>query len=236
LEERTRLLQGLGIELIVPLSFTPDLAQLAAGDFVALLQKYLKMRGLVIGPDFALGRGREGDVSALHSLGKERGFWVDVIPPKVINGEVVSSTSIRQALAKGDMSKVKRLLGRPYVLTGQVGHGAGRGRQLGFPTANLEINSRQALPADGIYATRAYVAGHTYPSVTNIGTRPTFGEGQRTVEVYLLDFEGALYTQELRLELIERLRAEKRFSNPEELKAQISRDVERARSILEMEK
>ena len=236
LEERTRLLQGLGIELIVPLSFTPDLAQLAAGDFVALLQKYLKMRGLVIGPDFALGRGREGDVSALHSLGKERGFWVDVIPPKVINGEVVSSTSIRQALAKGDMSKVKRLLGRPYALTGQVGHGAGRGRQLGFPTANLEINSRQALPADGIYATRAYVAGHTYPSVTNIGTRPTFGEGERTVEVYLLDFEGALYTQELRLELIERLRAEKRFSNPEELKAQISRDVERARSILEMEK
>ena len=236
LEERTRLLQGLGIELIVPLSFTPDLAQLAAGDFVALLQKYLKMRGLVIGPDFALGRGREGDVSALHSLGKERGFWVDVIPPKVINGEVVSSTSIRQALAKGDMSKVKRLLGRPYALTGQVGHGAGRGRQLGFPTANLEINSRQALPADGIYATRAYVAGHTYPSVTNIGTRPTFGEGQRTVEVYLLDFEGALYTQELRLELIEHLRAEKRFSNPEELKAQISRDVEQARSILEMEK
>jgi len=236
LEERTRLLQGLGIELIVPLSFTPDLAQLAAGDFVALLQKYLKMRGLVIGPDFALGRGREGDVSALHSLGKERGFWVDVIPPKVINGEVVSSTSIRQALAKGDTAKVKRLLGRPYVLTGQVGHGAGRGRQLGFPTANLEINSRQALPADGIYATRAYVAGHTYPSVTNIGTRPTFGEGQRTVEVYLLDFEGALYTQELRLELIERLRAEKRFSNPEELKAQISRDVEQARSILEMEK
>ena len=236
LEERTRLLQGLGIELIVPLSFTPDLAQLAAGDFVALLQKYLKMRGLVIGPDFALGRGREGDVSALHSLGKERGFWVDVIPPKVINGEVVSSTSIRQALAKGDMSKGKRLLGRPYALSGQVGHGAGRGRQLGFPTANLEINSRQALPADGIYATRAYVAGHTYPSVTNIGTRPTFGEGQRTVEVYLLDFEGALYTQELRLELIERLRAEKRFSNPEELKAQISRDVEQARSILEMEK
>jgi len=236
LEERTRLLQGLGIELIVPLSFTPDLAQLAAGDFVALLQKYLKMRGLVIGPDFALGRGREGDVSALHSLGKERGFWVDVIPPKVINGEVVSSTSIRQALAKGDMSKVKRLLGRPHALIGQVGHGAERGRQLGFPTANLEINSSQALPSDGVYATRAYVAGHTYPSVTNIGTRPTFGEGERTVEVYLLDFEGALYTQELRLELIERLRAEKRFSNPEELKAQISRDVERARSILEMEK
>jgi riboflavin kinase/FMN adenylyltransferase len=194
------------------------------------------MRGLVIGPDFALGRSREGDISVLHSLGKERGFWVDVIPPKVINGEVVSSTSIRQALAKGDTAKVKRLLGRPHALIGQVGHGAERGRQLGFPTANLEINSSQALPSDGVYATRANVAGHSYPSVTNIGTRPTFGEGERTVEVYLLDFEGTLYSQELRVELIERLRAEKRFSNPEELKAQISRDVERARSILEMEK
>jgi riboflavin kinase / FMN adenylyltransferase len=236
LEERIRLLQHLGIELVIPLTFTPDLARVSARDFVALLQKYLKMRGLVIGPDFALGRSREGDVSALHSLGKECGFWVDVIPPKVINGEVVSSTSIRQALAKGDMSKVKRLLGRPYALTGQVGHGAGRGRQLGFPTANLEINSRQALPADGIYATRAYVAGHSYPSVTNIGTRPTFGEGERTVEVYLLDFEGTLYSQELRVELIERLRGEKRFSNPEELKAQISHDVEQARSILETDK
>ena len=236
LEERTRLLQHLGIELVVPLTFTPDLARVSARDFVALLQKHLKMRGLVIGPDFALGRSREGDISVLHSLGKERDFWVDVVPPKVINGEVVSSTSIRQALAKGDTAKVKRLLGRPHALIGQVGHGAERGRQLGFPTANLEINSSQALPSDGVYATRAYVAGHSYPSVTNIGTRPTFGEGERTVEVYLLDFEGTLYSQELRVELIERLRAEKRFSHPEDLKAQISRDVERARSILETEK
>jgi riboflavin kinase/FMN adenylyltransferase len=236
LEERTRLLQNLGIELVVPLSFTPELAQLPARDFVALLQKHLKMRGLVIGPDFALGRSREGDVSALHSLGKELGFWVDVVPPKIINGEVVSSTSIRQALAKGDTAKVKRLLGRPHALIGQVGHGAERGRQLGFPTANLEINSSQALPSDGVYATRANVAGHSYPSVTNIGIRPTFGEGERTVEVYIIDFEGTFYGQELRLELIEHLRAEKRFPNPEELKAQISRDVERARSILETEK
>jgi riboflavin kinase/FMN adenylyltransferase len=236
LEERIRLLQKLGIELIVPLSFTPELAQLSARDFVALLQKHLKMRGLVIGPDFALGRDREGDLSVLHSLGKERGFWVDVVPPKVINGEVVSSTSIRQALAKGDTTKIKRLLGRPHALIGQVGHGAERGRQLGFPTANLEINSSQALPSDGVYATKAHVAGHSYPSVTNIGTRPTFGEGERTVEVYLLDFEGRLYSQEIRVELIEQLRAEKRFSSPEELKNQISRDVQQARSILKREK
>ncbi|MBM4461983.1 MAG: bifunctional riboflavin kinase/FAD synthetase [Chloroflexi bacterium] len=236
LEERIRLLHNLGIELVVPLSFTPEVAHLPSRDFVALLQKHLKMRGLVIGPDFALGRSREGDVSALHSLGKELGFWVDVIPPKIINGEVVSSTSIRQALAKGDTAKAKRLLGRPHALIGRVGHGAERGRQLGFPTANLEINSSQALPSDGVYATRAKVAGHSHPSVTNIGVRPTFGEGERTVEVYLIDFEGTFYGQELRLELIEHLRAEKRFPNPEELKAQISRDVQQARSILETQK
>jgi len=233
LEERISLLHGLGIELVVPLSFTPELARLPARDFVALLQKHLKMQGLVVGPDFALGRGREGDVFTLHALGKELGFWVDVVSPKKINGEVVSSTNVRQALAEGDMPRVKRLLGRPYVLSGQVGHGAERGRQLGFPTANLEVDSHQALPGDGVYATRAYLGNHAYPSVTNIGTRPTFGPGEQTVEVYLLGFEAGLYGQELRVELAGRLRGEKRFSSPEELKAQISKDVEQAISILE---
>ena len=232
LEERVRLLQGLGIELVTPLSFTSELAQLPARYFVALLQSHLKMRGLVVGPDFVMGRGREGDVFALHSLGKEAGFTVDVVSPKVIDGEVVSSTTIRQALAQGDMPKVSRLLGRPFSLSGRVVHGAKRGKPLGFPTANLAVNSNQALPVDGVYVTRAYLSNHAYPSVTNIGRRPTFRENQRTVEVYLLDFRGELYGEELRIEIIERLRAEKPFPSPEELKAQISRDVEKAISIL----
>jgi len=233
LEERIRLLKGLGIELIVPLSFTLELAQLSAHQFASLLQTHLKMRGLVVGPDFAMGQGREGDVFHLHSLGKEVGFWVDVISPKVVNGEVVSSTIIRQALAKGDMPKVSRLLGRPFSLSGKVVHGTERGKQLGFPTANLGVNSAQALPVDGVYVTRAYLGNHTYPSVTNIGLRPTFGQGERAVEVYLLDFEGQLYGQGLKIELVERLRAEKRFPTLEELKAQINRDVGQAISILE---
>ena len=233
LEQRISLLKDVGIDFVVPLSFTPELAGLSARDFSALLQKHLNMRGLVVGPDFALGRGREGDVFKLRSLGKELGFWVDVVSPKMIDGEVASSTNIRQALIQGDMSKVRRLLGRPYSLTGLVGHGVERGRQLGFPTANLEVNSGQALPGDGVYATRAYVGDRAYPSVTNIGTRPTFGQGGRTVEIYLLGFEGGLYGQELRIELVDRLRGEKRFSSPEELKEQISRDVQQAISILE---
>ncbi|HJX69899.1 MAG TPA: bifunctional riboflavin kinase/FAD synthetase [Dehalococcoidia bacterium] len=233
LEEKVGLLRQLDIELIVPLSFTLELAQLPAHHFVYLLQKHLKMRGLVVGPDFALGQGREGDVFFLHSLGKEAGFTVDVVSPKVIDGEPVSSTIIRQALAQGDMQKVNRLLGRPFSLSGQVAHGVERGKHLGSPTANLSVNSAHALPADGVYVTKAYLSNHAYPSVTNIGFRPTFGEGERTVEVYLLDFEGRLYGKELKIELLERLRDERRFPNPEELKAQISRDVEQAREILE---
>jgi riboflavin kinase/FMN adenylyltransferase len=236
LEERIRLLKGLGVELIVPLSFTLELAQLPARQFASLLQTHLKMRGLVVGPDFAMGKGREGDVFALRSLGKEAGFWVDVVSPKVVNGEVVSSTIIRQALAKGDMPKVSRLLGRPFSLSGKVVHGTERGKQLGFPTANLGVNSGQGLPVDGVYVTRAYLGNHAYPSVTNIGLRPTFGQGGRTVEVYLLDFEGRLYGQGLRVELVERLRGERRFPTLEELKDQINRDVEQAISILERRK
>ena len=233
LEERLRLIRELGIDLVVPLSFDQELAQLSARHFVALLQAHLKMRGLVIGPDFALGRNREGDVFSLHDLGKEVGFWVDVVSPGIINGDVVSSTAIRQALAKGDVAKANRLLGRSFALSGQVTHGDERGKQLGFPTANLTVPTIQALPEDGVYATRAYLGSHTYASVTNIGKRPTFGEGDRTVEVYLIGFNGVAYGKEIKIEIIERLRDEKRFPTPEDLKAQINRDVEKAMSILE---
>lgn len=232
LEERIRRLQQLGIELVAPLPFNLDIAQLSARQFVSLLQKYLKMRGLVVGANFTLGRGKEGDVFALHSLGKEMGFTVDVVSPKVIDGDVVSSTTIRQALAQGDMKKVTKLLGRPFDIKGKVAHGDERGRSLGFPTANLTVSPEKALPADGVYITKAYVDDYVYPSVTNIGKRPTFGQGERTIEVFLLNFQGELYGQELRIEVLERLRSEKRFSDPEELKVQICRDVEQAKAIL----
>ncbi|MFC1924540.1 bifunctional riboflavin kinase/FAD synthetase [Chloroflexota bacterium] len=235
LKERIRLLHELDVDFVVPLAFNLELAQLPARQFVALLQKHLKMRGLVVGSDFALGRRREGDVFTLHSLGKEMGFTVDVVPPKIIDDKVVSSTIIRQALAQGEIQKVGSLLGRPFSLSGQVAHGVSRGKHLGFPTANLAVNSNQALPADGVYVTRAYLGDGAYPSITNIGRRPTFGEGERTVEVYLLDFQGELYSHELKIDLLERLRDEKRFSDSEELKAQISKDVEQARKLLRKE-
>lgn len=232
LKERIRLLEGLGVEHVVTLSFTPELSQLGAREFIALLKRYLRVRGLVIGPDFALGKRREGAAPTLRALGDELDFVVEVVPPMVLHGEVVSSTAIRHALSRGDMMAVNKLLGRHFTLAGQVSKGDERGKTLGFPTANLIPEPEQALPADGVYATRAFLSETAYQAVVNIGIRPTFGGGQRLVEVHLFDFEGQLYGQELRIELVERLRGEMKFSSAEELKAQIARDVTQARALL----
>jgi riboflavin kinase/FMN adenylyltransferase len=231
--ERTRLLEGLGVDRVVTLSFTPELSQLDARDFIELLRKHLRMRALVVGPDFALGHKREGNIDRLRSVGEELGFSVDVVQPMVSEGEVVSSTAIRTALSHGDMLKVSRFLGRNFTLVGEVAKGDQRGKTLGFPTANLVPDVEQALPPDGVYTTRAFVGEKAYPAVTNIGVRPTFGDGKRIVEVHLLDFEERdLYGEMLRAELVERLRGEVRFSGPGELVEQMKRDVDQARASL----
>jgi len=232
LQERIRLLESLGAAHIVTLSFTPELSQLSAREFTLLLKRYLRMRGLVIGPDCALGKGREGDAQALKALGEELDFTVEVVPPRVWQGEVVSSTAIRGALSQGDIMKVNQLLGRRFTLTGQVSKGDTRGKSLGFPTANIIPDQDQALPADGVYAARASFSERVYQAVINIGFRPTFNGDRRLVEAHLLDFAGDLYGHALKIELVERLRGEERFSSAEKLKVQMVRDVAQARSLL----
>ena len=190
------------------------------------------MRGLVIGPDFALGRNREGDTDTLRRLGQNMDFSVAVVPPLVINGEVVSSTTIRNALAEGDMKRVHKLIGRPFNLHGRVIPGAGRGKDLGFPTANLDVDSQQALPPDGVYATWAYIDNKAYPSMANIGQRPTFGGSERVVEVYILDYYDDLYQRQLSIDIIQRLRSEQQFDTAEELREQIAEDIKQGRAIL----
>jgi len=230
--ERTTLLKGLGVELVVPLTFSIELAALSALEFVGLLREHLKMRGLVIGPDFALGRGREGDAARLQTLGQELGFTVEVVEPLLLEGTQVSSTAIREALSRGDMKTASRLLGHHFILSGSVVGGKERGHNLGYPTANIEVDADHALPADGVYATLGHIGDAVYKSVTNIGTRPTFGEGERTIEVFLFDFSGDIYGQQLSLELVERLRGEIKFAGPDELTAQIEKDVEQAKAVL----
>jgi len=233
IEERFNLLKNEGVDVIIPLSFTAELARLSARRFAGLLQKHLRMRGLVIGSDFALGKGREGDTNTLQKLGKSMNFSVTVVPPLVINGEVVSSTTIRKALADGDMRKVCEMAGRPFSLQGKVVTGAGRGEGLGFPTANLDISSEHALPPDGVYAGWAYIDGKSYQSMANIGKNPTFGGGERTVEAYIVDYQGDLYGRELKIDFIARLRDEKKFDTVDELKEQVARDVRQGRAILD---
>ena len=232
LDERVRLIKAEGVAIIVPLSFTPELSHLTPHQFVSLLQKHLKMKGLVIGPDFALGYGREGNIENLKALGKKMGFTVEIVPPVKINGEVVSSTAIREALAKGDMKKVERMIGRPFRLSGPVVTGAGRGVTLGFPTANLSVSPEQAVPADGVYATQAYIDGKAYPSLTYIGSSPTFGGKERRIEAYVLDYNGTLYGRELKIDIMERLRGDVKFKSTEELKQQIAEDVKKGKIIL----
>jgi riboflavin kinase/FMN adenylyltransferase len=232
LDQRAKLLKNEGVGAIIPLSFTPELAQLSPGQFLGILKKHLRMRGLVIGPDFALGRNREGNIDTLRRLGQEMGFSITVVLPMIIDGEVVSSTAIRKALAEGDVKRVQNLIGHPFRLHGRVMAGARRGVELGFPTANLDISPQQALPAEGVYVSRAQIDDQAHPAMTNIGQRPTFGENQRVVEVYLLDYHGDLYGQELAIDIIERLRDEKKFDTPEQLKKQIAEDVKQGTAIL----
>lgn len=233
LAQKVSLIKNEGVDSVVTLSFTTELAQLSARQFVELLKKHLRMRGLILGADFVLGRNKEGNVDALRKLGQEMDFSVTVIPPLRVNSAVVSSTAVREALAAGDMPRVASLTGRLFSLEGQVITGTGQGSKLGFPTANLAVDSAQALPADGIYATWAYVDGQTYQSMTNIGRRPTFGDNERTVETYILNYAGNLYGRELRIGIVERLRAEQRFDTVEELKKQITEDIVRGRAILD---
>lgn len=233
LKEKVRLLKNEGVDEVVTLSFTPEFAQLSANQFVGLLKKHLRMRGLVIGPDFALGRNREGNADTLRSIGKYLDFSVTVVSPVKIYNEVVSSTAIRNAIAEGNMKRVLTLIGRPFSLQGQVITGSGKGAELAFPTANLEIDPKQTLPPEGVYATRTYIGDTVYRSVTNIGKRPTFGDNPRSVETHVMDYDGDLYGHYLRIDIIERLRREKKFDTVEELKKQIAEDIEHSKSILD---
>lgn len=232
LSERTSLLKDEGIDKVIPISFTNELAELSARQFIYLLKKYLRMRRLLIGPDFVLGKKREGNQSTLHTLGEEMNFATVVIPPLMINGKVISSTAIRKALANGDIKQVTNFLGHPFRCKGQVVTGTRRGKDLGYPTANLKVRPKQALPAEGVYAALAYIDNQACPSVTNIGRCPTFGSNECSVEVHILDYQENLYRRTLIIDIIERLRDEKRFSSAEELKNQIAVDVEQSRKIL----
>ena len=230
--DRLELLRNAGVSMVVPLTFTHEFSRHSPEEFVTMLATQLKMRGLVLGPDSGLGRDREGTATSLARLGEKLGFTVASVPPYVVEGQLVSSTAIRHALASGNMEQTTLLLGRPYRLTGTVLSTSKRGASLGFPTANLPADPWRALPADGVYATIANVSERRFASVTNVGYRPTFGDSERVVETHILDFNGSLYDTVLSVDFVARLRGEIPFRDGSALVEQIGRDVDATRQIL----
>jgi len=230
LEERVELLRATGVDAVAPLTFTSEVAELSAFQFLELLHATLDIAYVLMGPDHAFGRGREGTPRRVAEIGEELGFEVEVLPaPLEGTSGAVSATAIRNALAEGEMELVASLLGRPFSIRGPVVRGAERGRTIGFPTANIAVTPDRALPAYGVYVTRAIVGARTYASATNIGVKPTFVDERPSVETYLLDFEGDLYGREVRVEVLRRLRGEIRFDSMDELTAAIAADVQKTR-------
>jgi riboflavin kinase/FMN adenylyltransferase len=233
-EEKRRHIARLGVDLLVQLLFTPETARIRAATFVEHLVR-IGVRALWAGPDFALGYRREGNLPVLEALGHQYGYTVHVAMEFHLGGRPVRSRRIREALRQGDVRAAAECLGRPFAVSGEVIAGARRGQRLGFPTANLAVWPEHALPADGVYACWADLPGGIRRmAVVNIGVRPTFDRSQeRIVEAHLLDWRGDLYGRRLTLHFMERLREERRFPSVADLVAQIHRDVERARALLE---
>lgn len=233
-EERITLFEKWGIDVLILTPFTLEFAQTTAYEFVKMLVSRLNMVELWAGHDFALGKGREGDLERLAQLGREFNYTVHEFTQVLIQGKLVSSTQIRQLLLAGQVREAAELLGRYPSVRGQVVQGERRGRTIGFPTANLAPPPERLLPANGVYATfvRRPADPRRYASVTNVGVRPSFEGSTRTVEAYIFDFEEDIYGQQLTVEFVERLRPEKKFASVDELMAQIRQDAAQARTLL----
>jgi riboflavin kinase/FMN adenylyltransferase len=233
-EERADLLAGLGVDFVVTQRFTADLAALPAYEFMSQLKKSLGLTHLLIGHDFALGKGREGDSARLTEIGKEMGYSVEIVPAVRDGSGVISSTEIRKLIAAGDVAEAGKLLGREYSISGPVIHGEGRGKKINFPTANIEYPKEKAMPANGIYACWGYLGVEKFMAATNIGFNPTFTPERQvaSLEAYLLDFDRDIYGEVLKLEFVARLRDELKFDSVEALIAKIGEDVEKTREIL----
>jgi riboflavin kinase/FMN adenylyltransferase len=223
-------LHGLDAALVIP--FTREFSLIEAEAFVDLvLVRTLGVRDVVVGFNHTFGAGARGTAALLLELGGRRGFVTHVLPPLQVDGLTVSSSTIREALRDGSVELAGALLGRPYSVSGTVQRGAGRGRTLGFPTANLRPD-RPLVLAAGVYAARARWDGHVADAVVNLGYRPTFDESQYWIEAYLFDFSGDLYDRPLTLDFLRRIRPERKFPSVEELRAQVFADMEEARRLL----
>lgn len=232
-ERRVRLLDQVGIDIVGVLNFDDHLRLSSAEDFCRnVLARSLKAKLIVVGTGFRFGHRATGSIETLQALSDELGFEVVEAELLYDNGDVVSSSRIRELISTGRVDDANRLLGRPFRRDGAVIEGDHRGAAIGFPTANIAVAPGLVTPANGVYVCSAHHGAKTYPAAVNVGVRPTFGGKRRVIEAHLLDFKGDLYGDELGIEFIERLRPEMEFAGVTELVAQIAKDVEFARARL----
>ncbi|HEY3210396.1 MAG TPA: bifunctional riboflavin kinase/FAD synthetase [Actinomycetota bacterium] len=233
LDRKASLIAEVGIGALIVLEFTEEFSRWPPEDFVRrVLVEGARAEHAVVGSNFTFGHKARGNLAVLTDLGAANGFSVEAVSLLKIDGRPVSSSSIREALVNGDLEWPTEALGRRYVLDGTVTTGAGRGRGLGFPTANLGVSPRMLLPGEGVYAGKAHVGEGSFLAAINVGTNPTFGGEPLHAEAFLLDFEGDLIGRPMALEFWERLRDEARFDSAEDLARQIKDDVERTRALV----
>lgn len=234
-EQKLELIEKAGIDVLVVIPFNRDFAATTADEFVEdILIETIGVQELVVGYDYAFGRGRTGNIEFLQAKGKEKGFPVTVVQAHYEQDMLVSSTKIRELVAEGRMRDVRHLLGRYYQIRGEVQRGKQRGGPVvGFPTANLQILEEDLCPKRGVYVTQVVYNGRCYGGVSNIGYNPTFGENILVAETHIFDFDDDIYGKPIKINLLRHLRGEKKFSGPEELSAQIRKDIEVAHEVLE---
>lgn len=231
-EEKVNLIEASGVDYLLIISFDPDFASLSAAEFIeGILVGKIGVKRLIIGYDYAFGKGREGNISLLRQFGSNCSFEVEELPPISDGSLTYSSSLIRKMIAAGAVDEVIRYLGRNFSIAGKVVHGAARGKSLGFPTANIATD-KELLPADGVYAVKVRIDGILYDAACNIGFNPTFTTEKKSIEVFVFDLDEELYGKEIRIYFFERLRAEKRFDSPHDLAAAINADVAKCRKLL----
>ncbi len=233
--EKIKLLDDLGIDIVVIHPFSVELSQTSAREFVLYLKDHLDFRKLLAGYDFALGKDREGNVNYLKLLGSEFHYDVSIINSISSDGRTISSSFIRNLLMDGYVEQAWKMLGRPYQISGEVIHGDGRGKGIGIPTANIETSMEKLIPGTGVYACKVGIKNKIWNAAVNIGTRPTFisSDSKRHIEAHILDFSDNLYNVDISLQFISRLRGEQRFQSVEELIHQVQVDIKKTRELLE---
>lgn len=233
-DERAELLASMNVDVVITERFTRELSVVTAFDFMSRLKRHLGLKHLLIGYDFALGKGREGNAPRLTELGGDLGYSVEVVSALSDESGVISSTEIRKLVSVGNVAEAAQLMGHPYSLIGPVIRGDGRGKKIGVPTANIDYPREKIVPARGIYAGWANLDGEKHMAAISIGVNPTFTPEKQisSVEAYILDFDEDIYGKELKIEFVARLRDELKFDSVDALVGQIWKDVDETRRIL----